>query len=538
MNSFPFFSAWLSANLLAAFSAAGVTPALAQQGGVTQAPPVLTPHSSLLVRPVDARWASLRQAIEDEAYSAHALDHLKDAAVGTSASGPGSRPRTIKVFPAAQAQGMPDELRRAADRFAAQAPAIELKPALRRLYIEGERNAVLNYQRLALAAMSVGQWELAEKALDQALLRIDAFYANNEQAEKARSVFTLEQAKDFKGEPYERAMAYYYRGLLYVARADYQNARAMFMQAEYQDTVSELEKFAGDFGAMSLLAAWASACDGNTSLAREFRERALKTDASLASVDLRLRNLVIYEAGRVPYKLNVGSHGQGLAWMGHRVAAQTPVQPACETAGTFEAVAPTVERQAARGATTKKAAPAADSRPASVAPVCTTPWAKAGDLGFQATTRGGRTVDAILQGKAAFKDNAQGIADAAQQVSTMALLTSAQTGNQNMAGLGLAGLLVGMAAQAASSNTQAQADIREWEQLPLDIWVAQMPGSISAQALVMGERRLVRLGDGRACQLFWGREHPGTKRFYEAGPLEPSTAPRDEVFRTSLTAQF
>ena len=55
----------------------------------------------------------------------------------------------------------------------------------------------------------------------EALDRIEAVYADNAKAEAARSKFTKENAKDFKGEPYERAMAYYYRGLAYLAEGDY-----------------------------------------------------------------------------------------------------------------------------------------------------------------------------------------------------------------------------------------------------------------------------------------------------------------------------
>ena len=41
-------------------------------------------------------------------------------------------------------------------------------------------------------------------------------------------------------------MTYYYRGLLFMARGDYENARASFRSAEYQDTISSNETYAGD----------------------------------------------------------------------------------------------------------------------------------------------------------------------------------------------------------------------------------------------------------------------------------------------------
>ncbi|MEC8183119.1 MAG: hypothetical protein VX123_13805 [Pseudomonadota bacterium] len=44
----------------------------------------------------------------------------------------------------------------------------------------------------------------------------------------ARSNFAREDVKDFKGEPFERAMVFYYLGLSYLALGDFENARASF----------------------------------------------------------------------------------------------------------------------------------------------------------------------------------------------------------------------------------------------------------------------------------------------------------------------
>ena len=42
-----------------------------------------------------------------------------------------------------------------------------------------------------------------------------ATLVNDKSAKKARSYFSEESKKIFQGEPYERVMAYYYRGILY-----------------------------------------------------------------------------------------------------------------------------------------------------------------------------------------------------------------------------------------------------------------------------------------------------------------------------------
>ena len=97
----------------------------------------------------------------------------------------------------------------------ADAPAA-LRPYLDVDWQDGEWGAVLNYNRLGVAALDAGLYDVAERAFDQSLARIEAIYADNPGAKKARSVWTAEGSKDFKGEPYERAMAYYYRGLLFL----------------------------------------------------------------------------------------------------------------------------------------------------------------------------------------------------------------------------------------------------------------------------------------------------------------------------------
>ena len=122
---------------------------------------------------------------------------------------------SLKVDPKQQAE------------FLADKPG-KLKRLYARVLAEGDRNAVLNYTRIGVAAFETGEVEEAGKAFDEALNRIEAIYADNEKAEAARSKFVKENAKDFKGEPYERAMAYYYRGLAYLAEGDYENARASF----------------------------------------------------------------------------------------------------------------------------------------------------------------------------------------------------------------------------------------------------------------------------------------------------------------------
>ena len=54
----------------------------------------------------------------------------------------------------------------------------KLKRLYGRILPEGDRNAVLNYTRIGVAAFETGEIETAGKAFDEALNRIEAIYAD------------------------------------------------------------------------------------------------------------------------------------------------------------------------------------------------------------------------------------------------------------------------------------------------------------------------------------------------------------------------
>ena len=97
-----------------------------------------------------------------------------------------------------------------------------------------------------------------------------------------------------------------------------------------------------------------------------------------------------------------------------------------------------------------------------------------------------------------------------------------------------------MVAQGISSSTQAQADIREWEQLPANVWLATAPAKLQdgLTAQLAGDRKieLKRLADAPSCQLYWGRSTSPLSVLGDAGPLEPGEHPRDPAFRQQLEA--
>ena len=392
--------------------------------------------------------------------------------------------------------------------FLANKPSV-LAPYWSNLWYGGERNSVVNFQRLGLAAMEVSEWTTAEKAFDQALNRIEAVYSKDAMATRARSTFAKEANKDFKGEPYERAMAYYYRGLLYLRKADYGNARASFKGAEYQDTVSDSEEFQGDFAAMNYLIGWSTRCMGESDGGDDFNA-ALKAQAGLTVPPKNHNVLMIAETGVGPIKVQDGA-------MKEKMVFQVPQVPGPETQALFK-LTPTEE-------------------------VATVPMSA---LSYQATTRGGRAIDGILKGKANFKQTTGSIGNVGMQAG---LSMMGQGGDM---GAGVAVMAVGALFSMFSSAAKADADVRYWDQLPDSLLIATgaAKGPIKPSVRFAGEAgpldtkpAAMMEGGDTACRVVWtrtrsalvGGDVPGDDEKVKAAVLRrKDTAAKNKELREAL----
>lgn len=323
----------------------------------------------------------------------------------------------------------------------AQNKSQKLAPFFKNLWMEGERNAVLNLDYLGLAAIEAGDLNVAKAAFDESILRFETIYSGDKSAEKAKSLWNKEEVKDFKGEPYERSMAYYYRGILYLKDGDYQNARAAFLSAERHDTFSEVEKFQGDFGLMNFLAAWSSYCDGDDSRGRELFSRAVDQDKThFGFIKYDLPYIVLTETGGAPQKVGAGKFNEVLQ------------------------IVPSKDVDKFKKIHFNNSNPILVSNSPSLV----------GDVTFQATTRGGRPVQGILNGKANFKDNLNTAGDTAVAVGTTVMTTSAYSGNNDAATAGALIAVIGFFSKAVSSAVTPKADIRAWSTLPSNVYLSQM----------------------------------------------------------------
>jgi len=313
----------------------------------------------------------------------------------------------------------------------------ELQYYYRKVLTEGRRNLVLNHLRAGLAAMDMGEFDLAEQSFDTALLNIEAVFKDDPNAEKARSLWYAEGRKDFKGEPYERAMAYYYRGLLYMRKGDFENARASFKGGLLQDALAEDEVYRADFALLIFLEGWTSRMLGDDGMAEEAFKEVKQFRADFVPPKFGDNVLLIAETGTAPRKIATGKGQSELRF----------------TPGT--------------GFREEKAAVEIGGSVFNGYPM--------EDIYWQASTRGGREVDKILEGKAQFKGFNETMGQTLTGISAHALSNVGRYGGgEDAAAVAIvAGIigLVGLGQQAMAERTRAEADIRQWDNLPDKIHV-------------------------------------------------------------------
>jgi len=288
------------------------------------------------------------------------------------------------------------------------------------------RDRVLWQYRMASAAMRRAQYAEARQQLDEALARVGSIVGPDLAARRARGYFTAEAKKTFLGEPYERVMAYYYRGILYWMDGEPDNARACFRSAQFQDADAEDKTYASDYVLLDYLDGLATLKlngDGADALhrARSFCRLAIPPDPSPTH-----NVLCFIEYGQGPTKFAAGQYGEQLKF--HPGASQVQ------------------EVKIHVGSQTAHAGPY-------------------DDLNFQATTRGGRVMDHILGNKAVFKSGADAVGNAALITGAVIAGSGGHHSSANEVGAGL--MIAGMLSKIVSAATTPQADTRTWESLPL-----------------------------------------------------------------------
>ena len=347
------------------------------------------------------------------------------------------------------AYGPPPDLRSGAGT---RAPlGVAPTAADRRVSAIAERDRVLFDYRMGATALRLGDYDEAKARFDDAIARIGGIITNDAEAARARSLFSAESTKPFIGEPYERVMAYFYRGILYWRDGQPDNARACFRSGQVIDSDPGQENYVADYVLLDYLDGLASAklnADGADAFARAQAHAGDKV--ALPPYNPAANVLVFAEYGYGPRKFAAGDYGEMLRFQ----ADDSPTRSARLVLDGGRRIIPL---------------PAYD------------------DLGYQATTRGGRVMDHILGNKAYFKAGANVAGDVALAGAVIAndqarrRQSRGKDGDDaNAAAIGLG--VIGIIGKIASAATRTEADTRQWNNLPQRL-------SFAAVKLPPGEHR-------------------------------------------------
>jgi hypothetical protein len=222
----------------------------------------------------------------------------------------------------------------------------------------------------------------------------------------------------------------YYRGLCYLRDGDYENARAAFRQGLMQDAFAEEFQNQADFAVLLFLDAWASHLNGDKDLRDETLVQLQKFRPDFPGIAEDDDVLVLVETGTAPRKL-----GDGLD----------------HTYFVF---------RRGKGFTENRARLMLGETAVPLYPI--------EDIYYQATTRGGREIDKILEGKVEFRRTT---GDIGSFLTNSSVMISQLGGSGGVAGaIGAVGALSAL----ISASAKPRADTRQWTSLPDTIHVATL----------------------------------------------------------------
>ncbi len=312
-----------------------------------------------------------------------------------------------------------------------------LQSSYKKLFKQGRRNAVLNYMEIGSLAFKQGDLKEAKIAFLHAVRGIEEVYADNPAAEKVRSLWYQEEVKDFKGEPYERVMAYYYLGLIYLAEGELDNARASFVSGLMQDAYAEEEQHRADFALMHYLSAWTAQKMKSEHLADTALQRFSELRKGFPKPNESDNVLVIVESGKSPRKLGDGIGKYDLVY---------------RTGKKFK----DKQGQVSFAEQTIRLLPVED-------------------IYWQASTRGGRAVDRIIKGKVNFAESSRDVGDALAKTGNRLVEWSAISDSGSaLQDAGTALSVIGLAAKIMAIKVETKADTRYWKSLPNTVHVSSL----------------------------------------------------------------
>lgn len=318
-----------------------------------------------------------------------------------------------------------------------------------------------------ILALHANERDTARRMLEDATTIVGSISVAGEAEQKATSLHGAESEKNYKGEPHERVAIFFYRGLLFLADGDYENAHACFLNASLQDATSAQAERRGNWMAVDLMLLQCKRLMKDSS-AEEFAERCRAKYQKELNGDGRLLQrfdhsvVVVVGVGRGPEKHTTKTQGKAAA-LGYLL---TPSKVAGVQLGCASRAVPLTPCD---------------------------------DVYVQVVTRGQRAMDDVLAAKANTK---QGIENAGVGINVVA-----QAGASVVPGLGLLGMFAMDASLAEANKVNASADIRQLYSLPGKVYVgiydraelddAVMLRTIGTEGRVIGEQQ-VKLGPAKS----------------------------------------
>jgi len=357
------------------------------------------------------------------------------------------------------------------------APTSARKQSNRSLRNGGGDDSVLIYMEEGLKDLYNGQLNESQKKFNYVTTSISGIWGDSPEAKRARSLWYEENVKPFKGEPYERMMAFYYAGILYLMNNDFGNAQAAFRISVMQDAFAEESQNRADVVAPIFLQGWALQSQGSVTSAKAAYDlvKEARPDMEIPSINEQPNGLIIAETGKAPRKVpdGVGSY-QLKYFRGKKFSDKRVVL--------------LIDR----------------TKNVTMYPI--------EDVYWQAASRGGRAVDKMIEGKAAFRRTTSNIGTALTNIGNQYQLQGNLYGSQKMERMGDTLGLIGIGSLILSANSRPAVDTRYWRNLPDAIHVTTLnlePGNHNIRFSFTNDRG-IKVKEDKLVDLYIARnqKHP------------------------------
>lgn len=358
---------------------------------------------------------------------------------------------------------------------------------------------------LASAALLAGDKVAAETNIKEAIQLLECLY-DKAGEKRAASLWGRESGKVYKGDPYERATLYMLYGMVLLEKGEVDNALASFKRALLMDGDTEKSQYQSDFGLVQFLAAKCHDLRGE----QEQRDAMLKAacDSYLSQPGVAAG---FAKAVQGDYELACGAEGGKFlppsplianlcAWGGVDALAQRfgfsdeiKAWLAAHTSSDkgmgfntlvvgWDGRGPCMSRTGEYGekriihagykAGDFRQAYSCCAKPGGVFEDAY-PWL--GNVTYQATTRGGRKMDGVLENKAMFKGVTDKTGDAMIIGGAAGMAAFNNNSSDPYTGLIFGAIaLGGLVVKGVSYMTKTEADIRCWQCLPNEFSVTPL----------------------------------------------------------------